>query len=254
MKKYTLILLGILAIYSCNKKEKFDGPDFYQDGFESYEHIDSTIDGENIRWSFFQISQEGNSISIDSTFAHTGSKCIKSEAVAAPEGDASKASINKQFMAFWQGEVVRIDFWIYLVGNEPANWIFICDLEEKTPIGAGAGMRIAIVEDELTLEHKYPNPNIHQNDETAIKFPRNQWVNVTMETLFSTKKSGYVKIWQDGILVIDQPNWKTLPKDILYANQGSKKGYSQIEFGITANTYESDMVMYVDDILVEVVE
>lgn len=157
-------------------------------------------------------------------------------------------------MAFWEGEKVQVDFWLYLEGTKSAEWMFIFDLEEKTPIGAGAGMRLALVDDQITVEHKYPNPNIHQEEESAIKFPRDQWVNVRFETLLSTKKKGYVKVWQDGLLIIEQNNWKTLPKDLLYANQGSRKGYSQIEFGITANSSDNDMIMFVDDVLVKVID
>ncbi len=247
-------VVGFIVLFSCNKKEKFDGPDNYQDDFESYAIIDSIIDGDNQKWSFFQNTQTGNEISIDTTFGHSGNTSVKSFATAAPEGDASKASINKQFMAFWEGEVVNVDFWVFLEGNESAEWMFLFDLEEKTPIGAGAGIRLALVDEKLTVEHKYPNPNIHQAEETAVKFPRDQWVNITFEALLSTKKKGYVKVWQDGVLIIDQDKWKTLPKDILYANQGSRRGYSQIEFGITANTKDSDLTMYVDDVSVMVIE
>lgn len=254
MKHLLRIISIVLLVISCNKKEKFDGPNFYEDGFESYDVIDSVLDGNNVRWSFFQNNKDGNQISIDSMITHNGNRSVKSEAVKSFNDQTSKASINKQYMAFWEGDVVRTEFWVYLVGNDPAQWMFIFDLEEKTPIGAGAGMRLALVDEEITLEHKYPNPNVHQPDETAIKFPRDQWVKVTFETLLSTKKKGYVKVWQNDTLVIEQDQWKTLPKDLLYVNQGSRKGYSQIEYGITANSSDFDQVMYVDDIKVEVID
>ena len=78
---------------------------------------------------------------------------------------------------------------------------------------------------------------------------------MTVEKIeISRKKKGYVKVYQDGVLVIDQDKWKTLPKDVLYFNQGTRGGYSQIEFGITANSKDNDHVMYVDDVTVEVID
>lgn len=253
MRKLNFIFFLMLA-FSCKKEKVFDGPDYYSDGFESYNSIDSIIDGDNEKWSFFQLTYEGNNVSIDSLITHSGNRSVKSEAKAANnENGASKASINKQFMAFFEGETVQVDFWIYIVGEAEANWMFIFDLEEKVPIGAGPGMRLALVENELTLEHKFPNPNVHQNEEDAVKMPRDQWVHIRFETLLSRKKKGYVKVYQDDVLVIETKNWKTLPSDILYFQQGTKGMYDQIEFGITANSQDNDMIMYVDDIEVQVI-
>ena len=128
------------------------------------------------------------------------------------------------------------------------------DLEEQAPIGAGPGMRLALVEDALLVEHKYLNPNITQPEGQEVLFPRNQWVKVTFETLLSQKKEGYVKIWQDDVLLIEQYEWNTLPKDILYFQQGTRGGYSSVEFGLTANTQDNPMTLYVDDITIQLVQ
>lgn len=253
MKKLFVISI-VLVLVSCRKHGRDDWPNSYVDDFEEYDSIAAIINGDNQNWSFFQKTFDGNEISIDSTITHSGSRSIKSVAVAGFDGDASKSSINKQFMAFWEGETVMIDFWVYLVGTESAEWMFIFDLEEKVPIGAGPGMRLALVDDAITLEHKYPNPNVYQDESTLVKFPRDQWVNINFEAKLSRKKKGYVKVRQDGQLIIDQDKWRTLPKDILYFNQGTRGGYSQIEFGITANSKDNDHVMYVDDVSVFVIE
>lgn len=251
-------ILGIILLSSvflgCNKKKFFDGPNFYQDDFEAYSVIDDIIDGENLNWSFFQKTYSENTITIDTTIYHSGGKSVRSYAIAPNETDGtSKASINKQFMAFWEGETVQADFWMYLEGNDPIDWLFIFDLEEKTAIGAGPGMRLAIVDDKILLEHKMPNPNVEQEGD-GIAFPRNQWVNIRFETKLSQRKKGWVKVYQDGVLIIEQDKWKTLPKDILYSLQGTKGMYSQIEFGATANSDDNDVVVYVDDVDVKVLE
>jgi hypothetical protein len=67
------------------------------------------------------------------------------EAQPSTQKAASKCSLVKNKMAFWEGETVRISFWCYLKGNAPASWLFLFDLEEKVAIGAGPGMRIANV-------------------------------------------------------------------------------------------------------------
>jgi hypothetical protein len=250
--RYLGLILALVVLVACNKEEIFDGPNTYSDGFESYSAIDETIDGNNERWSFFQSTLSDNAINIDSTFSHTGNKCL--QFIGSKTTDAlSKSSINKQKMAFWDGEVVSVDFWLYLVGKDSLDWLFLFDIEEKTSVGAGPGMRLALVEGKILLEHKYQNPNVRQEGD-GVLFPRDQWVNIRFETKLSQQKKGYVKGYQDGQLIIEQDSWKTLPSDFLYATQGTQGRYSQLEFGVTANPTDKDVVMYVDDIEVEVIE
>ena len=243
------ILLQLLMV-SCDKYALFDGPNTFSEDFESYtQEADMFNEG---RWSHIQRNL-GNHIILDTTMAHSGTKCFRFEAQPSTKEGASKASIVKQKMAFWEGERVRISFWCYIKGTAPANWLFLFDLEEKVAIGAGPGMRIANVgaDNQLVVEHKYPNPNIKQAEGQEISFPRDQWVQVEMETLLSQQKEGYVKVWQDGQLILEQYDWQTLPKDLIYAQQGTKAMYTNIEFGITANTRDSEMTVYLDDINVE---
>lgn len=75
-----------------------------------------------------------------------------------------------------------------------------------------------------------------------------------MRLYFLKKKEGTVKVWQDDILILEQYNWQTLPVDILYIIQGTKGMYSQIEFGVTANSSDNPTTVYVDDIDVRIIE
>jgi hypothetical protein len=246
--KQLSVLLIIIGFISCNKKEFFDGPNSYNDGFESYENINQIIDGDDQNWSFFQNTLDDNDISIDTNIVYEGNNSVKFIGKRTDEV-LSKASINKQNMAFWDGETVIVDFWMYLVGNDPAEWLFFFDLEEQTSVGAGPGMRLALVDGKILLEHKYGNPNVLQIN-NGIPLPRDQWVNIKFETLLSQRKKGYVKVYQDDVLIIDQDNWKTLPTDFLYSTQGTQGRYSQLEFGITANPSKNDLTLYVDKISV----
>ena len=248
MKSILLLIIVSIALTGC-KKKLFDGPDNFSDGFEGYSDAEELIDGNNERWSFFQLTLDANEISIDTSIVHSGSASIRFSGGASTDEILSKCSINKQFMAFWEGETVTINFWCYLADTAQIDWLFIFDLEEKVPVGAGPGMRLAIVNNQLLLEHKYNNPNVAQTGQ-GIDFPRNQWVHVKFETLLSRKKKGTVRVWQDDVLVLDVKEWKTLPKDVLYVQQGTKGMYNQIEFGLTANADDDSHVMYIDDVSV----
>ncbi len=241
-------------LLNCSKEKYYGGVDNYTDGFESYFEIDSLIDGDNLRWSFLQLTRDENYMIVDTSFSHLGGHSIQFNAVPSDDDGASKCIINKQKMAFWEGEIVSISAWYYLEGEESAEWLFIMDLEENTAIGAGPGMRLAIVDDKIRVEHKFLNPDIKQTEGQEIDFPRNQWVNIRFETLLSKKEKGWVKVYQDDVLIIEQDNWKTQPTDILYGVQGTKGIYSNIEFGLTANTKESTLRMWVDDIDVKLIE
>ncbi|MEM8523302.1 MAG: heparin lyase I family protein [Bacteroidota bacterium] len=252
--KYGIWISVVFLLLNCDKERFFEGPDQYIDDFESYELVDELFFGDNEKWSFTQQTFEGNSLSVSREKFHSGTQSIKFSALNPSDSDsASKASIVKQKMAFWEGETVSADFWIYLEGNEESNWLFLFDLEEQATIGAGPGIRLALVENALLIEHKYPNPNIEQKGE-KLRFPRDEWVNIQLEIKLSRKKEGYIKVWQNENLIIDQSKWKTLPKDILYFQQGTKGMYSSVEFGITANTLDNPTVLYVDDVEVKVLE
>ncbi|MFK8037458.1 MAG: heparin lyase I family protein [Crocinitomicaceae bacterium] len=245
----------VILLLGCNKEKYFAGPNTFQDSFEEYSQIEDFIDGDNVKWSFVQKTYEENQLSIDTIIYHSGGKSFRSFAIAPIEGGlTSKASINKQFMAFWQNETVAIEAWYFIEGEQDLDWLFLMDLEEKVSIGAGPGMRIALVNNQLLVEHKYPNPNLKQEEGSAVDFPRNQWVKIKLEALLSQKEIGTVKVWQDDALIIEQNNWQTLPKDVLYFIQGTKGMYDKIEFGATANASDNSATVYVDDIDVRVVE
>lgn len=248
MKALISFLIICFVFTSCNKKKHFAGPNSYDDSFENYAVADDMIaEADDKFWSFFQLTKAENTHTIDTLIKHSGNKSFKLEAIASPASDVSKASVSKQNMAFWEKETVHLSAWYYLEGTGTAQWLFIMDLEEQTAIGAGPGIRLAIVDGALRVEHKYFNDDIIQAG-APLLFPRDQWVQVELEVKLSQKKKGYVKVWQNGTLIIDQDKWRTLPKDFLYNQQGTKGMYSSIEFGITANTKDHNTVLYVDDV------
>ena len=254
MKIIIICLAFMSLVSSCNKRDVFDGTNSYQDGFEIYTSVNELIlpyPKTNDMWSFTQITNSDNVFSLDSLKAHTGKKSLKFMAKKSDENLVSKCSIAKQKMAFWAGETMRVSAWYYLEGTQKLDWLFLLDLEEQTAIGAGPGMRLTLVDNQLRVEYKFNEKDIVQNVSPAVNFPRNQWVELIWEVKLSQKHGGSVKLWQNGQLIIESQYNKTLPTDILYFQQGTKGMYSSIEIGITANSPDNDLILWMDDVKFE---
>lgn len=252
MKKIAIILLAVAMIFSgCKKEDFFNGPNFFEDDFESYATLNDMLLPDDQIWSFTQRTRAENHIAIDSSKSHTGNKSLKFIAKKSDKEGASKSSIAKHNMAFWDGETVRMSAWYFIDGTNPLEWLFLMDLEEQTAIGAGPGMRLAMVDNKLRVEYKFDEKDITQPTGQEIDFPRNQWVQLVWEIKLSQKNKGSVRLWQNGKLIIDSKNNRTLPKDILYFQQGTKGMYSSCEIGITANSKENDLAIWIDDIKFE---
>ena len=242
----------IVAIISgCNKEKFFKGPNFFQDSFETYVTLSELLKSESHLWSLTQLTKDKNNIVIDSNQAYSGRKSIRFFAESSDQDGASKASIVKQHMAFWEGDTVRMSANYYIDGNSKLDWLFLMDLEEQTAIGAGPGMRLAMVDNELRIEYKFDEKDITQHKGTEVKFPRNQWVSLVWEVTLSQKNLGSVRLWQDGQIIIQCENKRTLPKDVLYFQQGTKGMYSSCEIGITANSKDNPLILWVDDVRFE---
>jgi len=254
MKQISSIILVCLLLIACNKKKFFDGPEFYKDDFESYTNLSELLPENDLLWSYSQLTRAENFITIDSTKAHSGNKSLKFTAKKSDASGASKASIAKQKMAFWDGETVRMSAWYFIEGTNELEWLFLLDLEEQATIGAGPGMRLALVDNQLRIEYKFNEKDIIQPPEQAIEFPRNEWVELIWEVKLSQKKNGSVRLWQNGVLIIDSKGNRTSPRDLLYFQQGTKGMYSSCELGITANSKSNDLTLWVDDFKIEKVE
>ncbi len=254
MKK---VILGISITFlgmSCLKEELYEGPDFYEDDFENYSVLDDLLEEDDLFWSFAQITKTENTILVDSSHSHSGAQSLRFYAQKSTDDQLSKCSIVKQKMAFWEGETIRVSTWYYLEDTLKLDWLFLMDIEEQAPISAGPGMRLALVDNQLRVEHKFYESDIRQDADKAIDFPRNQWVKIVWEIKLSQKNKGAVRLWQDDKPIISTENNRTLPNDLLYAQQGTKGMYSSVEVGITANSFDNETVLWVDEVKIERVE
>lgn len=251
--KSIIIIIGLtLVTFGCNKKKFFAGPNSFSDDFESYASFDDLLIDDDVNWSSTQQTYDANTISLSTEQANSGTTSLKFDAVVSTDDKLSKCSLFKQKMAFFEGETVKSEIWYYIEGEEELDWLFLMDLEEQTAIGAGPGIRVANVGtgNYGTIEFKFKGGNLHQE---SVSFPRNQWFKITFETYLSQKKKGWVKLYVDDQLIIEETDIKTLPKDILYNLQGTKGMYSSIEIGITANSFSNNAVLYADDFSIEVI-
>ena len=159
-------------------------------------------------------------------------------------------------MAFYEGSTIEMSAWYFVENNGSKRYLFLMDLEESTAIGAGPGIRIGLDEDEaLFLERKkYIQADIKQAQDEKIKFPKDQWVEIKMVVQLSQKKDGRITLYQDGELLIDAKDIQTLPTDYIYIIQGSAGLYTNIEFGITANSIDSETILYLDEVEVKTIE
>ena len=253
MKKCILLIGLSIALFGCNKEKYFSGPNEFSDDFESYTTFEDLLVEDDVLWSSTQQTYEANTISLSTEQAHSGTISLKFDAVGSSDGKLSKCSIFKQKMAFFEGETVQSSIWYYIVGEQELDWLFLLDLEEQTAIGAGPGMRVANVGtgNYGTMEFKFNTEDLKQETHS---FPRNEWFKITLETLLSQKKKGWVKLYLNGQLIVEGTNKKTLPKDVLYNQQGTKGMYSSIEIGATANPSTNPVLIYADDFSIKVID
>ena len=251
MKNALTAAVVLLLSVACNKEKFFDGPNFYEDDFETYEVLDELLLPDDERWSFTQLTRDANYILVDTAVSQSGERALKFFAKQSSDGDASKASIAKQNMAFWEGETVRLSAWFYIEGMDELRWLFLMDFEEQTAVGAGPGMRLALVDNRLRVEYKFNEDDLLQTEGDGIEFPRNQWVEVVWELVLSQEEQGEVRLCQDGQRIIERSGIRTLPRDLLYFQQGTKGMYSSCEIGITANSESSDCTLWVDNVRFE---
>ena len=251
--KNVFLPIGIcLVLFGCNKETYFAGPNSFSDDFESYTNFDELLIDDDINWSSTQQTYDANTISLSTERAHSGTTSLKFDAVGSSDGKLSKCSIFKQKMAFFEGETVQSSIWYYIEGEQELDWLFLLDLEEQTAIGAGPGMRVANVGtgNYGTMEFKFNTDDLKQETHS---FPRNEWFKITLETLLSQKKKGWVKLYLNDQLIVEGTKKKTLPKDVLYNQQGTKGMYTSIEIGATANPSPNPVIIYADDFSIEVI-
>jgi hypothetical protein len=246
--------LCFLLLFSCRKKEEYTITTF-SDGFENAQAVEDLLLPDKARFTDIQLSEEHglNKISIDTIIVHSGNNSLRCEAKVSSSGWVSKASIIKNELDLREEDVVYVSVWYYLAPtvNTPDVDLYICDLEESTQTGGSPGFRIQLGnEGELEVERgKIGKPTIYEDNPAA--FPQGQWVHLEYEAKLSKRNKGYIKVWQDGVLLIDKSDIQLLGRDKWFAMHGTRGSLDRLEVGITANGKDADQVLYVDDVFIQ---
>lgn len=247
-------LFGLLFLSGCFSIPEETWPLSYTDGFEEY-RVFSDLLVEETGWTGTNITDANNVIFVDSTFARTGERSLRFSARGTtPETSLSKCSLFNQAIEFEEGETVEIIGWYFLEGDSwTSGWVFLMDLEERVPVGAQPGTRLALTNElgnPLVNEFKFNQPSIRQTTGLETPFPLNEWVKIRWVVYLSQEKEGWVEVWQNQDLVLEANGIQTLPKDQVYAIQGTRGVYNSVEVGLTANPDASEKVLYLDDFLI----
>jgi len=172
--------------------------------------------------------------------AHSGKRSLRSYAVR-PSRNApvSKATIESAGLLYFEkGDDVWSSGWYYLDEGMPTT---IMDIEASQM--GWAGMRVFVSEDGvLSVNRKsFDMEQFKQKRKDKIVLPTGRWAHVTLHLTLSDTNDGIIELWLDDKKVIDTTG-KTLPL--------AGAIYDTVEVGITANSYEHDAVLFVDDVVV----
>jgi len=162
----------------------------------------------------------------------------------------SKSSLFVNDMHLEEGSTISFaaSFWLTASSGRP----FLLDLEEDAIISTGPGMRLWIDDDQaLMLERKKALEKDVYQDGDKVRFPREQWVRLRLETRLSQRRDGWIDVYQDDELILSVDDVRTLPKDRLYMIQGTRGAYTNIEVGITAAGVGGPVELWLDDVAVE---
>ncbi len=248
--RFSLLLIIVLVLFGCKKNRLKNDSEYYSDDFDKDVYQNQAaleaLFADDTLWSFNQLTRDQNFFEFNLDTVHSGNRSIKFSAIATEDG-ASKCSIAKQNLAFLEGESVKITAWYYLVGEAKLDYLFLIDMEERTPIGAGPGMRLTLVDNMLAVErNKMMKSTLFQQN--GIQFPRNEWVKIEWISELSRKKQGSVFVYQNDELILQENEIQTMPKDFLYNIQGTGGVYQSFEFGITANSIDNACTLFLDDL------
>jgi len=166
-----------------------------------------------------------------------------------PDG-LSKMEIKKQNFAFKAGMTVEILARYYLVGTKPADGLLLCDLEGPPDSEGEPGIRLILVGgsgEYLAVDRsKFGQPTIYQP--SPILFPRNAWVRLRWRIALSQGQDGAIWLFQEDAALLHAANVQTMPP----ANM-TNGVYDDLQVGITANGYQSDAIVGVDNVSIAAV-
>lgn len=155
-----------------------------------------------------------------------------------------KSSIKKQDISFIKWETLFFSAYYFLEDSKAINDIYLFDVEVDPSnwyLYKWSPWRRIFIDSNNSLATDLWKwiKNDTKYQKNLVPFPQNQWVKLETEIFLSDNSNGYIKIWQDSNLLIDE-NGITLPN--------AKIPYSSLEVWLTANVSWVNQVLYIDNI------
>ena len=243
----------------------------FQDGFETQnDDLADLFPSDGSRWSNVQLvnpTNGENKISLESSVLVEGNKALKIEAKAS-EAILSKADIEKGGFEAPENASVTIEANFYIDSDGDLENLLLIDLEccscwdPPVPDNQCPGVRLMLkANDYLSIERgKISGSTFTQ---TQVPFPRREWVYVRWEMQLSPTDQGMNVLYINGAEAISQ-NGMNMPNADLFRSEAANQGinfelqepvfYERLQVGATANPTDTNVLLYVDDVTLEIRE
>ena len=241
----------------------------FEDGFEtSGNELSELFPNDDSRWTNIQqVDPENgnNEINLESSTVLAGSSSLRIYAEAS-NNILSKADIEKGGFSAPEGSTIKITANFYIASTANIENLLLVDLEccscwdPEVPDNQCPGIRLMMkANDFLSIERgKILGSTIVQS---AVAFPRNEWVNVVWELALSSDNNGINKLYINDDEVISESGMN-MPNADLFRAEFAKNGidfelqeplyYERFQIGATANPTQHDIELFIDDVKLEI--
>ena len=179
-----------------------------------------------------------NRIDLDTRISHDGSKSLRFLAVKPTSTrPLTKTSIDNENLLVRKNTLANITAWYYIAEGNPTGLMDLeCEFISESP-----GIRL-LLNDQLEprVEMKWGNKTTFRvSPNLGTKLPRNQWFKLRLNLAVTDNNNGIVQLYVNNQLVIDGRG------QTLFSTDGF---YNRLQVGVTANTANSNSVVYMDEI------
>ncbi len=251
----------------------------FQDGFETpSDDFMLLFPGDGSRWSTTQIISPNNAVntlSLSTTQASEGNQSLVIESRQSNE-ILSKVDIEKGGFTAPENSIVVIEADFYIASDAIIENLFLMDLEccscwdpevDADPSVDGdnkcPGVRLMMSggNDYLAIERgKIAGTTLTQS---AIQFPRREWTTIRWEMHLSPGEGGQNQLYINDELALTELGMN-LPNSEVFKNVFAENdiefelqqpvAYERIQVGATANPDAEDLIIYVDDFSISIIQ
>jgi len=277
MKYFTLTLIILVSFSACKKDNSSEEENItfiFQDGFETQNNsIDELFPLDGSRWTTIQQVNPlnaTNEITIINNEFTEGQNALR--LLAHPsDTQISKMDIEKNGLHIKSGDKVSISADFFIKGTQSIENLVLMDLESCSCWDSsvtenygienqcpGIRLKLSGTDNYLSIERgKIAGSTLHQ---TAVSFPRNQWVSVLWEMTLSDTEDGLNKLFINGIELLNE-NGMNMPNAQIFSNVFANQGinftlqepvfYERLQIGITANPTAENVELFIDNFLIK---